>query len=33
MAAPDPARLRDFIERHLPVEEGHGMDIIAHVEA
>lgn len=28
---PDP-RLRDFIERRLPVEDGGGMDVLAHLE-
>jgi len=28
---PDP-RLRDFIERRLPAEDGEGMDVIHHIE-
>jgi phospholipid/cholesterol/gamma-HCH transport system ATP-binding protein len=28
---PDP-RLRDFIERRLPVEDSRGMDVLAHLE-
>ena len=29
---PNP-RLRDFIERRLPAEDSHGMDVIRHLEA
>jgi ABC-type transporter Mla maintaining outer membrane lipid asymmetry ATPase subunit MlaF len=28
---PNP-RLRDFIERRLPAEDGDGMDVIRHIE-